>query len=239
MDYMDLLARLGIASAHPGGFRATRKLLEKGLPSADLHILEVGCGTGKTACYLAKQGCQVTALDLNPRMLEKAKSRAEQEGAEAIRFVEGSVLELPFEGGSFDVVYAESVTIFTDLAAALREYHRVLRPGGRLLDRELVLDQPIPEEIYREIRAFFHMDKIYSADEWLEQLHLAGFRCDRPELDVFFTDKPHLVEDDGIRELDLAALLDPEIGSGLLKYFELMLAQEPYFKACDFVADKG
>jgi len=238
LDYMDLLARLGISSAHPGGFRATRKLLEKGRLTAGLHILEVGCGTGKTACYLARQGCQVTALDQHPLMLEKARKRAEQEGAKGIRFVEGSVLALPFEDASFDMVFAESVTIFADLSMALREYHRVLKPEGRLLDRELVLDQPMPEEIGREIKSFFRLQKIYTVDEWLKELYRAGFECERPDPEAFGSIEPDLPEESGMRELDLTALFDPEIGSSLLKYSDLMVKQQTYFKACDFVAVK-
>jgi ubiquinone/menaquinone biosynthesis C-methylase UbiE len=237
LEYMDLLSRLGVASAHPGGFNATKKLLEKGLQPKDLRILEVGCGTGKSACYLARQGFRVTALDGHPLMLHKAKQRAAKEGIADIEWVEGSVHDLPFEDETFDVVFAESVTLFADLAKSLQEYHRVLKPHGRLLDREMVLYAELPEPIYKEIREYFQIEKIHSVDEWLECLHQTGFRCERPELDAFWSHEQS-VEQNDIKEMDISMLWDPEVGQGILRYSELMLAQETYFRACDFMAYK-
>jgi SAM-dependent methyltransferase len=234
---MDLLSRLGVASAHPGGFRATKKLMERALQPSDLRILEVGCGTGKSACYLAKQGFRVTALDQHPLMLQKARRRAKQEGIEGVDWVEGNIEALPFPNETFDVVFAESVTIFTDFPKALEQYHRVLKPGGRLLDREMVLFTEIPEPIYTEIKDYFGIDKIHSVDDWLQNLRQAGFHCDRPAMEPFWSHEQS-VEGSEIRELDLTLLMDPEIGHGILKYSELMLAQEPYFRACDFEAYK-
>ncbi|MBW5448546.1 methyltransferase domain-containing protein [Cohnella sp. CFH 77786] len=237
MEYMDLLSKLGVASAHPGGFRATKRLLEKGLQSAGLHVLEVGCGTGKSACYLAQQGFRVTALDQHPLMLHKAKQRAEKEGIGGIEWVLGSVHDLPFGDAAFDVVFAESVTLFAGLEPSLREYYRVLKPGGRLLDREMVLHEELPETIYEEIKSYFRIDKIHTVDEWLECLHRTGFRCERPELDAFVSHEQS-VEQNDIKEMDISLLWDPEVGEGILKYSELMLAQQPYFRACDFMATK-
>jgi SAM-dependent methyltransferase len=237
LEYVDLLSRLGVASAHPGGFRATRRLLEKEPLTGDSRILEVGCGTGKSACYLAKQGYRVTALDQHPLMLKKAKRRAGEEGINGIEWVEGSVESLPFPDESFDVVFAESVTIFANLPCTLGEYSRVLKPGGKLLDRELVLYAEIPEPIYQEIKQYFGIEKFHSIEEWLDTLRIAGLHCDPPAVEPFWSHDQHVDRND-IRELDLTLLLDPEVGQGILKYSELMLAQQPYFRACDFVAYK-
>lgn len=237
MDYMDLLSRLGVASAHPGGFKASIRLLEQVIQPGDLRILEVGCGTGKSACYLAKKGLRVTALDQHPIMLEKAKKRAEKEGITAIDWVQGNVQSLPFEDESFDVVFAESVTIFTDIAKSLKEYHRVLKPKGRLLDREMVLFEEMPESIYKEITGFFKVDKILTMDEWLNLLHQTGFQCKPPILDEFWSHE-HSTDHKEIEELDVSMLLNPEVGQGIMKYAQLMLAQESYFRACDFKAYK-
>ncbi|WP_169306685.1 class I SAM-dependent methyltransferase [Cohnella pontilimi] len=238
MEYMDLLSRLGVASAHPGGFKATKRLLEKALEPGELRILEVGCGTGKTACYLAEKGYRVTALDQHPLMLEKAKRRAEKQGLTGIEWVEGSVERLPLEDQTFDVVYAESVTVFTDVPKSLKEYHRVLKPNGRLLDREIVLFAEIPQPIYEEILDYFKFNKILSLDEWMGSLHQAGFKADRPSLDDF-RGPQFAAEHSELQELDLTMLFDPEIGQGIMKYADLMLAQESYFRVCDFVAHKS
>ncbi|WKL04724.1 methyltransferase domain-containing protein [Paenibacillus amylolyticus] len=134
MDYHDMLARLGEGSAHPGGFLATLKLLESLSLPVDSHILEIGCGTGRTACYLAKRGYQVTAIDLNRQMLDKAVRRARRERVD-VRFVQADVASLPFPENHFDMVFVESVTIFTPWRSALTEYRRVLKPAGLLVDR--------------------------------------------------------------------------------------------------------
>lgn len=238
MDYIELLSRLGVASAHPGGFTATRKLLDNALPSGDLRILEVGCGTGKSACYLAGKGYRVTALDQHPLMLEKARMRAEREGISDIEWVEGSVHALPFADDTFDVVFAESVTVFTEAKRSAAEYYRVLKPGGRLLDRELALYAKMPGRIYKQIKDYFKLEKIYTVDEWLECFREAGFRCDEPRIEPFWSHE-HTAEGSEVQELDISALLDPEIGAGVIQYAELMLAQERYFRACDFTALKA
>lgn len=238
MEYMDLLSRLGVASAHPGGFKATMRLLDRAMPAGGPHVLEVGCGTGKSTCYLANRGCQVTALDLHPAMLEKARQRAEREGLTGIEWAQSSVHELPFADGTFDVVFAESVTVFTDAARSLGEYHRVLKPGGRLLDRELVLHEPMPDDVYSAIKAYFKMDKIMTVSEWMALLRVTGFRCGQPEPEPFWS-RDSAAEGSELQELDVSALLDPDIGAGILQYADLMLAQERYFRACDFVAFKS
>lgn len=237
MEYMDLLSRLGVASAHPGGFKATMRLLDRALPDDGLHVLEVGCGTGKSTCHLAERGFRVTALDLHPAMLEKARQRAEREGLSGIEWVQGSVHELPFADDTFDVVLAESVTVFTDVGRSLGEYYRVLKPRGRLLDRELVLHERMPEDVYSAIKAYFKMDKIMTVNEWMDLLRTTGFQCEQPESEPFWSRESAAVGSE-LQELDVSALLDPDIGAGILQYADLMLAQERYFRACDFLATK-
>jgi len=237
MEYMDLLSRLGVASAHPGGFKATTRMLDRELSDDSLHVLEVGCGTGKSTCMLAGRGLRVTALDQHPLMLEKAKRRAEREGLTGIDWVQGSVHALPFPDDTFDVVFAESVTVFTNVEQSLKEYYRVLKPQGRLIDRELVLHDRMPDDVYTAIKDYFKMDKIMSLDEWMELLHRTGFQCARPDPEPFWSQE-NASEGSEFQELDIAALLDPEIGTSILQYADLMLAQEQYFRACDFLAHK-
>ena len=101
-------------------------------------VLEVGVGTGKNMpCYPAR--AQVTAIDLSPRMLERARRRAEQLGCGAV-LREMDVQKLEFPDGSFDA--AVSTFVFCsvpDPVAGLKEIRRVLRPEGRLYMLEHVL----------------------------------------------------------------------------------------------------
>ncbi|HET7578931.1 MAG TPA: class I SAM-dependent methyltransferase [Bacillales bacterium] len=175
MDYHDMLAHLGVGSAHPGGFGATINFLSHHPIPAGSRVLEVGCGTGRTSCYLAEQGARVTGLDLRPRMLEKAALRARKKRVN-VDWVEGDITKLPFSPDSFDVIFAESVTVFADLDQALGEYYRVLVPGGKLLDREMTAVKPIPEEMKLAIERLYGAKKMPSTMEWLDAVKKAGFR---------------------------------------------------------------
>lgn len=94
-------------------------------------VLEAGCGIGTDAMRFARGGAAYTGVDLSPTALDLARRRARQEGV-AARFVEASVAELPFPDASFDLVYSNGVIHHTpETAQAIREFHRVLRPGGR------------------------------------------------------------------------------------------------------------
>ncbi|WP_407568899.1 class I SAM-dependent methyltransferase [Deinococcus altitudinis] len=99
-------------------------------------VLDVACGTGVVTRQAARQvgaSGQVSALDLNPAMLEVARSVSPTEGA-AVTWVQGSAQSLPFPDGSFDVALCQhGLPFFPDRVGALCEMRRVLKPGGRLM----------------------------------------------------------------------------------------------------------
>lgn len=102
------------------------------------RVLEVGCGPGQLAIELARShGLEVTGLDLDPAMIDRARANAAHAGAEggsAPTFVVGDVAALPFDEAAFDLVVSTlSMHHWSDRAAALRDIARVLRPGGTAL----------------------------------------------------------------------------------------------------------
>jgi SAM-dependent methyltransferase len=101
------------------------------------QVLDVGCGPGHLANRLAREhGLEVTGLDLDPAMIERARANAERADIAERRpaFVLGGVAAMPFPDASFDLVVSTlSMHHWADAAAGLAEIGRVLGPGGRAL----------------------------------------------------------------------------------------------------------
>ncbi|GGE46770.1 methyltransferase [Pullulanibacillus camelliae] len=174
--YLDFLAKLGISSAHPGGFPLTKALLDSIKPNAAEHVLDVGCGTGETSVYLAKHfKCNVVAVDKHPAMIEHAKKRAAWEQA-PITLLQADVEHLPLSSEMFDKVIAESVTVFTNIEQTLQEYYRVLKPKGCLLDIEMTSDYKLRPEEIAEIKRVYGVHNVLTTEEWVEQLQQTGFK---------------------------------------------------------------
>ena len=109
-------------------------LIERAAPQTGERILDVACGTGVVARLAAERirTGRVVGLDLNTGMLAVARSLPRGAGPN-IEWLEGSVLDLPFEDGTFDLVTCQlGLQFFPDRAKALQEIHRVLVPNGRL-----------------------------------------------------------------------------------------------------------
>lgn len=94
------------------------------------RLLEIGCGMGTDLLQFARGGAHCVGIDLTPRSVEITRHRFTLYGADgAFMIADGE--QLPFASESFDVVYSNGVLHHTpDTAGAIREVHRVLRPGG-------------------------------------------------------------------------------------------------------------
>ena len=93
--------------------------------------LDLACGTGDIAFELARRGARVTGLDITPRMVQLARAKATQAGT---AFMVGDMMALPFAAERFDVVTTGyGLRNVPELAPAIDEIHRVLRPGGVLV----------------------------------------------------------------------------------------------------------
>jgi ubiquinone/menaquinone biosynthesis C-methylase UbiE len=94
------------------------------------RLLEVGCGMGTDLLQFARSGARCTGIDLTPRSIEITRHRFKLYDADG-DFMISDGERLPFRYESFDVVYSNGVLHHTpNTAAAIREVHRVLRPGG-------------------------------------------------------------------------------------------------------------
>lgn len=174
-SYLEAITAMGNGSLHPGGFSHTLEVMRKVNISTEDIVLEIGCGTGRTACYLAKTyGAHVFALDNSEKMLAKAKSRAHQEGAD-VHFLLGNALDMPFRNEVADIIFIESVMIFLPVRAALKECFRVLKRKGILVDIEMLANESLPEKAGEQIKAICGLPQVPSLNDWIEYFEHAGF----------------------------------------------------------------
>ena len=105
----------------------------------DMHILDIGCGPGTITADLAAlvpQG-SVIGIDLSPEVIEEARSMAAKRSMKNISFEVGDAHEIGFPDHKFDVVHAHQVLQhISDPVQALREWQRLIKPGGILACRE-------------------------------------------------------------------------------------------------------
>lgn len=148
-DFVGCLAD-ALPGMHLGGQAATETLLNLCHLDATSRVLDVGCGGGNTACFIAEHyGAPVQGIDLSEVMIARAKERARRQGLEgkvALRVADA--FELPFDDNAFDVVILESVLtpLPGDKGKALAEMVRVVRPGGRIGANESTVDPSAPME---------------------------------------------------------------------------------------------
>jgi len=121
---------------HPGGSRATALMAEMAGITSEHHVLDVGCALGGATRQLAESfGCRVTGLDADfVRVLECIK-RTKARGLDHLAdFIVANAFNMPFEPGTFDVVWRQfaPITPFNE-ERLLAECARVLKPGGALV----------------------------------------------------------------------------------------------------------
>lgn len=127
---------------HARGILATTELADAAELAPSKRVLDVGCGIGGPARYLAATfGCSVTGVDLSPGFIDAAiYLTARCELSDRANFRIGDALHLPFEDATFDTVFLQHVAMnIADRAALYAEIHRVLAPKGRLVIHDLVL----------------------------------------------------------------------------------------------------
>ena len=101
-------------------------------PRPGERILDMAGGTGDIAFRMARRGAEVTVSDINPAMLDVGKERAEQRGITGLRWQVENAEQLSFADASFHAyTIVFGIRNVTDIPAALREAHRVLKRGGR------------------------------------------------------------------------------------------------------------
>jgi ubiquinone/menaquinone biosynthesis C-methylase UbiE len=125
---------------HIRGREATVELASHALIKPGSRVLDVGCGLGGSARYLAAEHqCQVTGIDLTQEYVNVANTLASMVGlSDRVIFEQANALEMPFDDATFDVVWTQHVQMnIADKPAFYREIARVTRPEGLLLFHDI------------------------------------------------------------------------------------------------------
>ncbi|KFN03786.1 class I SAM-dependent methyltransferase [Bacillus clarus] len=174
--YIDFLAYYGIGSAHPGGFTLTKQLLAQLPLRHGANVLEIGCGTGRTAAYMTKEfGYKVTAVENNEIMIQKAKDRWLFEGLK-IQLLQGKVEQLPCFDEKFELILGESILAFTNKEQSIPECYRVLQKNGKLVVIEMIIENHIAKEDEEKIVQLYGMKQLLMEKEWVHLFQKANFK---------------------------------------------------------------
>ena len=170
-----------------------RELTERLPAGSDLRILDVGCGAGFFEMLLAPLGYRMTGIDLTPGMISKAKQLAGSHRSSSAEFYVMDAEHPDFPDGFFDAVISRNLTwTLPHPAEAYKEWHRVLKPGGVLLNydaeyakgfhlydqAENCAHQGIDDALTEECHNIYHMLSVSSLDRpaWdAETLRRIGF----------------------------------------------------------------
>lgn len=176
-SYLDGAKHFGF---HPEGRRIDEaqarallhdKVIENGAIAAGDTVLDAGCGTGVVACDIAaKTGARIDGIDIVDFEIEKARARAKRAGlAHLTAFQVMDYSATRFSDARFDVIYTtETLSHASDIDRTLREFKRILRPGGRLV----LLEYSVADEAQFSAREWDLFNRIAEGSAMVSLRHI-------------------------------------------------------------------
>jgi SAM-dependent methyltransferase len=199
---------LGYSSDQLDGLPADANLgLGCGNPTAlaslapGLTVLDLGSGAGIDCLLAAKQvgpTGRVIGVDMTPEMVDRARANARKGGYTNVEFRLGEIEALPVADGSVDIIVSNCVlNLSTDKARVLREAHRILRPGGRVVVSDMVSERPVPDVLRDNLDAVAACLPTHRAT-YLQQFRDAGFSNVRITAETPYP-QGYILEDPGVQ----------------------------------------
>lgn len=164
-------ANLGLGCGNPTAFASLRE---------GETVLDLGSGPGLD-CFLAAEKVgktgKVIGVDMTPEMIAKARDNALKSNAGNVEFRLGDIEKLPVDDDSVDVIISNCViNLAPDKVKVFREAFRVLRPGGRLMVSDIVLNGELPEWVKASVTAYSAcVSGAEKKNQYLDQMKKAGF----------------------------------------------------------------
>jgi arsenite methyltransferase len=165
-------ANLGLGCGNP---------VALGEPKPGETVLDLGSGAGIDAFLAAREvgpAGRVIGVDMTPAMVDRARANAAANGYTNVEFRLGEIEHLPVDNDTVDLIVSNCVVnLSTEKDQVFREAFRALRPGGRMLVSDLVLERPLPEETRHSIEAYVGCIAGASLrEEYLRLIREAGFQ---------------------------------------------------------------
>jgi ubiquinone/menaquinone biosynthesis C-methylase UbiE len=174
-------ANYATSAVHVGGPDLNAMLEAAGLRGGE-RLLDAGCGAGHTALAFAPRVAEVVGVDLTEAMLVQGRRLAAKRELANITFQRGDVERLAFPDASFDMVTSRySAHHYPHPSAALREFARVLRPGGTLLLVDVVApDEPAQDTFLNAIELLRDPSHVrdHTVDQWRRLIEAAGLAAE-------------------------------------------------------------
>jgi len=144
-------------------------------------VLDLGAGAGIDVFLAANKVGErgyVIGVDMTEEMIKKSNEIAKGNGYENVEFRLGEIEDLPVEDNSVDVIISNCViNLSPNKLKTYQEAHRVLKPGGRILVSDLVIEGDLPEDIMKSFEAWAGcVAGALKKSEYLDTIKKAGFR---------------------------------------------------------------
>ncbi len=156
----------------------TRKYLQP-----DMHVLEIGCGTGSTAIIHAPYVKHIYAIDFSEKMIEIAQEKADATNIKNITFVQTSIDKLDMKDKSVDVVLGLSILhLLEDKEAVIAQVYDLLKPNGIFVTSTMCVGNTM--KFFKYIASLGHflglipLVKVFTVSELEKSLSDAGFIID-------------------------------------------------------------